>query len=194
MIMLQSLLSLYALPALKVGGRRNRHLTAEFLRIRRDRSQRDEPWSQCRGRFEQVEQQIAQEKMTEMVGGHADLVAFGRAHGRFQPRQVDGGIANQRIQGQATVPKRSRKAAHARMRSQVDLPGRDARGRDLQLRRGCRGLGQIPAGHDDVPASSSQRARRVQAHPGRGAGDDRQRRLQSNSASARSRFATVRSG
>jgi hypothetical protein len=62
--------------------------------------------------------------------------------------------------------------AHTGLRAQVDVQGGVVVGRDAQRLRGLRRLGQIAAGHDDEPALPRQRLCGMQAHAGRGAGDD----------------------
>lgn len=104
---------LQALRVAQVGGRGDGHFAAEFLGVRSDRTQGDEPHRRLVRAFQVVEQQLAEQEVPEVVGGHADLDTLGRAHGLFQTRQVDGGVVDEGVQRPAERVEGGNEAANA---------------------------------------------------------------------------------
>jgi hypothetical protein len=59
--------------------------------------------------------------MAEVIGGHADLIALRRARRLFQQRQIDGGVANQRVRWPPAGLEARHKVTHARLRTEINL-------------------------------------------------------------------------
>ena len=110
--------------------------------------------------------------MPEVVGGHADLVALGRAHGRFQPRQVDGGVVDERVQRTPERVEGVDEGAHALLRAEVDLQQRMAIRGNALLAGDALGFVEIAASHDDEPVARGERLRGIEANARGGAGND----------------------
>ena len=156
--------------------RRDWHLAAEFLAIGGDSAQRDQagrPGQAALGLFQIIQQQMRQQEVAEIIGGNADFIAFGGTHRRFEARQIDGGVQQQRIKRQAKAVKFIGEAAYAGLIAQINMQDPARIGGDANL-SGCGfRLGQIAACHDHQPTPIRQGLGSPQAHARRSASYDR---------------------
>ena len=119
-----------------------------------------------------VQQQLDQQEVAQVVGGHGQLVALGRKQGLPQGGHVDGGVAHQRVQRSATAVDGSGKGPHAPQVREVKGNNRQVPAIHLQLRDGAIGTGRVTHGHHHVPAALHQGGGAVQPDAGAGPGDD----------------------
>ena len=119
-----------------------------------------------------VQQQLDQQEVAQVVGGHGQLVALGREAGLPQGGHVDGGVAHQRVQRSATAVDGSGKGPHAPQVREVNGNNRQVPAIQLQLRDGAIGPGGVTHGHHHVPAALHQCGGAVQPDAGTGPGDD----------------------
>ena len=113
----------------QVGRGRDWNLAAQLLGIGGDRAHDHHPPRGVGRAFEILKQQLDQQEMAQMVGGHRDFIALRRPFGLLQARLVDGGINHQGIEGQAQGSHQGfHPHAHALKIAQVDAqvvnPGR----------------------------------------------------------------------
>ena len=160
----------------QVSGGGDGDLAAQFLGVGRHRAEDHQPAGGMAGALEIVEQEVNQQEMAEVVRGHRDLVALGRALGLLQPWQVDRRVHHQGIQGPAGGMKSIHQLADAPKITQIHLQMGHPLSGDGEGRLGPASLVGVAAGHHHMPAAVHQGLGREQSYPGGGAGDQHRAR------------------
>ena len=155
----------------QVSGGGNGDFAAQFLGVGGHRAEDHQPAGGMTGALEIVEQEVNQQEMAEVVGGHRDLVALGGALGVLEPRQVDRRVHHQGIQGPTGGMESIHQQADALEIAQIHLQMSHPVSGDGEGRLGPASLVGVAAGHHHMPAAVHQGLGGKQADPRGGPGD-----------------------
>lgn len=107
-----------------------------------------------------------------MVGGHADFVAVFGAQGGFLEGEVDGGVADEGIEGAACGAEAVYELVDAFEGGEIQVKGGVGVLGDADFLGDFGGFFEVAAGHDDVPVTIGEGFGCIKPHPGGGSCDD----------------------